>query len=146
MEDLYAPDEPITPDELREEVALERSALIEEFQDDARDRYEEKAQGLGMNPETEQPLLRDVERFVILQVVDTRWREHLENMDYLREGIHLRGMAQKDPLVEYTAEGHTMFEELNAAIREEVVVTLFHAQIEPADAAELQEYQERQAV
>src|SRR6266513_933062 len=112
MEDLYAPDEPITPKELRDEVALERTALIEEFQDDARDRYEEKEQGIGINPETEQPLMRDIERFVFLQVVDTRWREHLENMDYLREGVHLRAMAQKDPLVEYTAEGHTMFQEL----------------------------------
>ena len=93
---------------------LDRAALVEEFQEDARDTYAEKEQGLGLNPETSQPLLRDVERFVILQVVDTRWREHLENMDYLREGVHLRAMAQKDPLVEYTAEGHRMFEELNA--------------------------------
>jgi preprotein translocase subunit SecA len=83
---------------------------------------------------------------VILQVVDVRWREHLENMDYLREGVHLRSMAQKDPLVEYTSEGHDMFEELNAAIREEVVVTLFHAQLAPEDAAELQQAQEAQAV
>src|SRR5207253_1229992 len=54
-------------------------------------------------------------------------------------------MAQKAPLVEYTSEGHARFEELNAAIREEVVLTLFHAEIEPAEAAELQEFQERQA-
>jgi preprotein translocase subunit SecA len=51
-------------------------------------------------------------------------------MDYLRDGIHLRAMAQKDPLVEYRAEGHIMFEELGRTIREEVVLTLFHAQIE----------------
>ena len=50
--------------------------------------------------------MRDLERFMVLQVVDVRWREHLENMDYMREGIHLRGMAQKDPLVEYRNEGH----------------------------------------
>src|SRR3954452_9921369 len=99
-----------------------------------------------MNPESEQPLMRDIERFVILQVVDTRWREHLENMDYLREGVHLRAMAQKDPLVEYTAEGHVMFEELNGAIREEVVLHLFHAQLQPEDAAELQQAQEAQAL
>jgi preprotein translocase subunit SecA len=86
--------------------------------------------------------MRELERFVILQVVDTRWREHLENMDYLREGVHLRAFAQKDPLVEYTAEGHKMFEELNAAIREEVVFTLFHAEIEPAEAAELEQAQQ----
>ena len=53
--------------------------------------------------------MRELERFVILQVVDVRWREHLENMDYLREGVGLRAMAQKDPLVEYTREGERMF-------------------------------------
>ena len=49
--------------------------------------------------------MRQLERFIVLQVVDTRWREHLENMDYMREGIGLRGLAQKDPLVEYRNEG-----------------------------------------
>src|SRR6266498_2050549 len=146
MEDLYATEEPITPDELRAEVGLDREALVQEFQEDARDTYEEKQKGLGLNPETGLPLLRDVERFVILQVVDLRWREHLENMDYLREGVHLRAMAQKDPLVETTSEGHTMFEGLNAAIREEVVVTLFHAEIEVEEAGQLQEAQAAQAL
>src|SRR5438034_11463877 len=80
----------------------------------------------------------DLERFVILQVVDVRWREHLENMDYLREGVHLRSMAQKDPLVEYTAEGHVMFDELNLSSREEVVSTLFHAQLAPEEVEALQ--------
>jgi preprotein translocase subunit SecA len=146
MEDLYATSDPITPEELREEVNLDRAALIEEFQEDARETYEEKQKALGLNPETEQPLLRDVERFVILQVVDVRWREHLENMDYLREGVHLRAMAQKDPLVEYTSEGHAMFEELNGAIREEVVMTLFHAEIEVEEAGQLQQAQAAQAL
>ena len=143
MIDVYATDEPITPEELREEVGLDRAALVDEFQEDARDTYAEKEQELGPNPETEQPLLRDVERFVILQVVDHRWREHLENMDYLREGVHLRSMAQKDPLVEYTSEGHRMFEELNLEIREEVVRTLFHAEIEVEEADQLQQAQAR---
>jgi preprotein translocase subunit SecA len=146
MQDLYATSDPITPEELSEEVGLDRSALVEEFREDARDTYEEKQKALGLNPETDQPLLRDVERFVILQVVDVRWREHLENMDYLREGVHLRAMAQKDPLVEYTSEGHRMFEELNAAIREEVVMTLFHAEIEVEEAGQLQQAQAAQAL
>ena len=81
--------------------------------------------------------MRELERFVILQVVDVRWREHLENMDYLREGVGLRSLAQKDPLVEYTAEGHAMFLELNGLIREEVLGTLFHAQLQPGAADEL---------
>ena len=64
-------------------------------------------------------VMRELERFVLLQVVDHRWREHLENMEYLREGVHLRAMAQKDPLVEYRSEGHAMFEALSLNIREE---------------------------
>jgi preprotein translocase subunit SecA len=132
MKDLYATE--ITADELREEVGVDRASLIDEFVEDALDEYTAKEESFGENPDSGQPLMRELERFVILQVVDTRWREHLENMDYLREGVHLRAMAQKDPLVEYTSEGHAMFEELNAAIREEVVFTLFHAALAPEDA------------
>ena len=131
MHDLYGSD--ITPEELKEEVALEREALIEEFQQDARDAYGDKEKELGVE------LMRDLERYVTLQVVDTRWREHLENMDYLREGVHLRAFAQKDPLVEYRGEGHKMFEELGLQIREEVVGTLFHAQLAPQDADMLEQ-------
>ncbi len=101
-----------------------REELVEEFQADARDAYEAKEEEFG--PE----LMREIERFLVLQVVDLRWREHLEAMEYLREGIHLRAMAQKDPLVEYRGEGHRMFEELGAQIREEVLRYLFHVEIE----------------
>ena len=132
MKDLYATE--ITADELREEVGVDRASLVDEFVEDALDEYTAKEESFGENPDSDQPLMRELERFVILQVVDTRWREHLENMDYLREGVHLRAMAQKDPLVEYTSEGHSMFEELNAAIREEVVFTLFHAELAPEEA------------
>jgi preprotein translocase subunit SecA len=143
MDALYEQpkEEPITVEELRDDVgALTRESLTEDFQEEAQERYTAKEAELG--PE----LMRELERFIILQVVDTRWREHLENMDYMREGVHLRAMAQKDPLVEYTAEGHSMFEELNGAIREEVILHLFHAQLQPEDAAELQAAQEAQAV
>jgi preprotein translocase subunit SecA len=143
MAALYGTD--VTVEELRDEVELTREALIEEFTQDALDEYAAKEEEIGPNPETELPLMRDLERFVILQVVDTRWREHLENMDYLREGVHLRAMAQKDPLVEYTSEGETMFSELGAAIREEVVLTLFHAEVQPADAEELARLEQAQA-
>src|SRR5205823_23307 len=123
----------ITLDELREDLGeITREALVEEFQEDARDEYAAKEEELGSE------LMRELERFLILQVVDQRWREHLENMDYLREGVHLRAMAQKDPLVEYRGEGHVMFEELGFAIREEVVLTLFHAQLEAEEAGELE--------
>ena len=123
MQSLYGTD--ITVEELREEIDIEdREALLEEFVADALETYDEKEQEYG--PE----LMREIERYVMLQVVDSRWRSHLDSMDYLRDGIHLRAMAQKDPLVEYRAEGHAMFEELGGTIREEVVLTLFHAQVE----------------
>jgi preprotein translocase subunit SecA len=137
MEALYGSE--ITPQELREEVELERHVLVEEFQSDARDAYEDKDEEFGTNPDTGQPLLRDVERYLVLQTVDLRWREHLENMEYLRDGIHLRAMAQKDPLVEYRHEGHLMFEDLSRAIREEVLTTLFHVQLAPEAAAAMQQ-------
>ncbi len=128
MQSLYGTD--ITADELGEEVDVgNRDALTEEFVEDALETYAEREQALGSE------LAREVERYVILQVVDQHWREHLESMDYLREGVHLRAFAQKDPLVEYRGEGHTMFEELGQTIRQEVVFTLFHVAVtieEPA--------------
>jgi preprotein translocase subunit SecA len=129
----------ITAQELREDLGSDvtREALVEEFQTDARDEYAAKEEEFG--PE----LMRELERFVILQVVDVRWREHLENMDYLREGVHLRSMAQKDPLVEYTSEGERMFTDLGRAIRGEVVLHLFHAEIAPQDVQELAQQPEQ---
>ncbi|MBV8395817.1 MAG: preprotein translocase subunit SecA [Actinobacteria bacterium] len=133
MEQLYGTG--VSPDELE---GLEREAMVDEFLDDAIDVYaEQEAKIEAIN----EGLMRDLERFIVLQVVDTRWREHLENMDYMREGIHLRGMAQKDPLVEYRNEGHLMFQELNRVIREEVVLHLFHAQVEATDPAQLEQQQ-----
>jgi preprotein translocase subunit SecA len=142
MNALYGSD--ITEAELREEVGLDRDSLVEEFVEDALDEYRQREARFGSDPETEVPIMRELERFIILQIVDTRWREHLENMDYMREGIHLRSFAQKDPLVEYRSEGHAMFEELGVGIREEVVFTLFHAEIEPMDAAALEQSQQQQ--
>jgi len=131
MAALY--DTEVTVDELREDLGeVTRESLMEEFQEDARDSYTAKEEELTTD------LMRELERFVILQVVDQRWREHLDSMDYLREGVHLRAMAQKDPLVEYRHEGHIMFEELGAQIREEVVLTLFHAQLDPSAADALE--------
>jgi preprotein translocase subunit SecA len=122
----------ITAAELREDLKeISRESLVEEFQTDARDEYEAKEEEFGSE------LMRELERFIVLQVVDVRWREHLENMEALREGIHLRSLSQKDPLVEYTAEGERMFTMLGAAIRGEVVLHLFHAELQPQEAAQL---------
>jgi preprotein translocase subunit SecA len=127
MASLYGSD--ITAAELREEADVSsRDSLAQEFTEDALDVYNDRETTLGAE------LMREIERWVILQTVDTRWREHLESMDYLREGVHLRAMAQKDPLVEYRGEGHIMFEELSRIIREEVVATLFHVEIQIDEA------------
>ncbi|MCW2955741.1 MAG: preprotein translocase subunit SecA [Thermoleophilia bacterium] len=77
--------------------------------------------------------MREVERIVFLQVIDTRWREHLDNMDYLRDGIGLRGLAQKNPLNEYRAEGFEMFAEMQDAVRSEVVNLLLRIEVEGND-------------
>src|SRR3954451_22997193 len=134
MAQLYKTE--ITAQELREDLPdMTREALIEEFQADARDEYGAKEEEFGAE------LMRELERFVILQVVDVRWRGHLESMDYLREGVHLRSMAQKDPLVEYTSEGERMFTDLGAEIRGEVVLHLFHAELAPEEAQQLTQSQ-----
>ena len=79
--------------------------------------------------------MRYLERQILLQIIDLRWREHLYEMDYLREGIHLRGFAQIDPLVAYKNEGFTMFHELMNSIWEEFARVIYHVEVnvEPAD-------------
>ncbi len=101
--------------------------LMDRVVADAATAYERKERVIGkIDPE----LMRRAERFYLLQTIDTRWREHLDNMDYLRDGIHLRGLAQKDPVVEYRTEGHAMFGEMMAEVQEEVVKGLFQFVIE----------------
>jgi preprotein translocase subunit SecA len=101
-----------------------RDELLEIIYGDASEYYEEREREWG--PE----LARNLERWVTLQVTDTRWREHLDNMDYMRQGIGLRGYAQKDPLVEYRTEGQMMFDEMSFLIKQEVVRVLMHAEVE----------------
>src|SRR5205823_11568682 len=74
--------------------------------------------------------MRQVERQVLLFVLDRKWREHLYEMDYLKEGIGLRAMAQRDPLIEYQREGFEMFSAMLDSLKEEAVQLLFHAQFE----------------
>ncbi len=74
--------------------------------------------------------MREVERRVVLSVLDRKWREHLYEMDYLQEGIGLRAMAQRDPLVEYQREGFQLFEAMNESIKEESVGYLFNVQVD----------------
>ncbi len=103
---------------------VDREKLKDELDDDAMSAYDDREKALG------EELMRYLERSILLQVIDNRWREHLYDMDYLREGIHLRGFAQIDPLVAYKNEGFGMFEELMHSIWEEFSKLVFHAEIE----------------
>ena len=98
---------------------------------DARQAYAARESELGAD------ILRQVERSVMLSIIDNKWREHLADMDYLRAGIGLRAMGQRDPLVEYQREGFDMFTEMIDTVRVESVKYLFHVQLaEPGDGAQ----------
>jgi preprotein translocase subunit SecA len=105
-------------------ASASRDKVIEALVDDALGAYEEREEEFG------EELMRALERHILLQIIDTRWKEHLHEMDYLREGIHLRGFAQIDPLVAYKNEGFIMFEALMTAIWEEYTRLIFHVNVE----------------
>ncbi|MEV5336193.1 preprotein translocase subunit SecA [Streptomyces werraensis] len=118
----------VTIEEL-EEAAGDRAGLTAEFisesiKDDIRAQYEAREAQLGSE------IMRELERRVVLSVLDRKWREHLYEMDYLQEGIGLRAMAQKDPLVEYQREGFDMFSAMMDGIKEESVGYLFNLEVQ----------------
>jgi preprotein translocase subunit SecA len=104
--------------------ALVREELVDELKKDVVDAYNEREQELG------DELMRALERYMLLQIIDERWREHLHDMDYLREGIHLRGFAQIEPLVAYKNEGFEMFTELMNNIWEEFARYIFNVEVQ----------------
>jgi preprotein translocase subunit SecA len=93
------------------------------FIEDALAMYEAKEQ--HVTP----PVMRELERVVLLNITDTRWREHLYEMDYLQEGIHLRALAQKDPITEYRREAYDMFQDLTASIRSDFVRYIYRVEL-----------------
>jgi preprotein translocase subunit SecA len=106
--------------------------MIEQVAETARAIYQKKEEDFTSEH------MRQLERLVLLGTIDRRWREHLLDMDYLREGIHWRGLGQKDPLVEYKAEGFTMFQELLGSIKEDFTRTIYHMSRVPAEVEEKQ--------
>ncbi|MFM1957768.1 MAG: preprotein translocase subunit SecA [Actinomycetota bacterium] len=106
---------------------LTKAWLIEEILSDARIAYENRTKEVG------EEVMRELERRVMLSVIDRKWRDHLYEMDYLKEGIGLRAMAQRDPLVEYQREGYGMFIDMMAGIREEAVQFLFNIELKQAE-------------
>ncbi|MFZ0380266.1 MAG: preprotein translocase subunit SecA [Solirubrobacteraceae bacterium] len=89
----------------------------------------------GREEEFGDELMRDIERFLLLQIIDQRWREHLYDMDYLREGIHLRGFAQIEPLVAYKNESFELFRDLMNSVWDDFARLIFHVQVTPVDGA-----------
>ncbi len=113
---------------------LTRETLIEAVLADARGAYA-AARGGDRRDLRAQGGMRELERQVLLQVMDRKWREHLYEMDYLKEGIGLRAMAQRDPLIEYQREGFDMFAAMLEGIKEETVGHLFNVRVQAAAPA-----------
>ncbi|RZU15727.1 protein translocase subunit secA [Kribbella rubisoli] len=127
MRTLYQTE--LTEEDLIEEAGGEKAGLtqdflVERFIEDATAAYERREELLG------EEAMRELERRVVLSVLDRKWREHLYEMDYLREGIGLRAMAQRDPLVEYQREGYDMFASMMESIKEESVGFIFNVEVD----------------
>jgi preprotein translocase subunit SecA len=113
----------LAPEELDREHS-DTNALTELVIEDAMAQYEAREAELG------EDLMRALERYLLLTIIDERWREHLYDMDYLREGIHLRGFAQIDPLVAYKNEAYTLFTDLMNTVWSDFARMIFHAQVQ----------------
>jgi preprotein translocase subunit SecA len=113
-----------------EQAALSAETLKDELLDDVHRAYDERESTLG------EQVMRELERRVLLSVLDRKWREHLYEMDYLRAGIHLRAMANRDPVVEYQREGFDMFNAMLDGIKEESVGFLFNLEVKTKEQQE----------
>ncbi|MBO1765664.1 preprotein translocase subunit SecA [Allobranchiibius sp. GilTou38] len=129
LKDLYPVS--VTLAEVEDEVGgrsgLTAEVLGQELRSDAQHAYDAREKQLG------ERVTREVERRVVLSVLDHKWREHLYEMDYLKDGIHLRQFAQRDPLVEYQREGYEIFAAMNEGIKEESVQSVFHVEVDPQE-------------
>jgi preprotein translocase subunit SecA len=120
LDQIY--DQSFEVDDIKE--GTDRETLVTQLREDVIQAYDEREEELGAE------LMRALERFMLLQIIDERWREHLHDMDYLREGIHLRGFAQIDPLVAYKNEGFDMFTELMNNIWDEFARYVFNVEVQ----------------
>ena len=123
---------------LEEDDKLHEEALREKITAAVQAAYDSKGEAVG-------PDMRKIEKQIMLQVLDTLWKEHLATMDHLRQGIHLRAYAQKNPKQEFKRESFELFEELLTNLKYEVVKFLSHVQIQSRDEAEAIEQQRREA-
>jgi preprotein translocase subunit SecA len=115
-------------DQLFSGARLDQQELIDVVSEDAIRQYDAREAEFG------EELMRALERFLLLQIIDERWREHLHDMDYLREGIHLRGFAQIEPLVAYKNEAFTLFEDLMNSVWTDFARLVFHVTVQQEGA------------
>ncbi len=129
-ESIYCPKDELDAEELMD---LSRDELRETLHDIAVDAYEQREEMLG------EEVMRELEKVVMLRVVDNKWMEHLDHMDMLREGIGLRSYGQKNPIVEYKIEGFNMFEEMINSIQTTIARMIFQVQIVSEEQQELED-------
>ena len=126
LNDLLLPIIPLKPIELTDEISkMSKDEFKHMLKELATKFYESKEAEF---PDAEQ--VREIERVVLLKVIDNKWMSHIDDMDQLREGIGLQAYGQRDPLVEYKMSGYQMFDEMTAAIREDTVRILMHIRVE----------------
>ena len=106
---------------------IDREDLTARLQEEALELYDRREQELGMLGDA--VLMRELERYLLLDIIDQRWREHLHDLEYLREGIGLRGLAQLDPLVAYKNEAFTLFEDLMKTVWYDFARNLYHVEV-----------------
>ncbi len=122
VEEVFLPSGTLRAEDLE---GMGREELHDVILEAGTNAYEQKEEEFGAEA------IRELERMVLLRVVDSKWMEHLDAMDNLREGVALRAYGQQDPLVEYKKEAYEMYQEMLGAIREEVIRMMFHLQIAP---------------
>jgi preprotein translocase subunit SecA len=120
VEEIFTPSEDF---ENLDPARLDHEDLALRLQEEALARYDQREQDLG------EELMRNVERFLLLEIIDQRWQEHLYDMDYLREGIHLRGFAQIEPLVAYKNEAFELFRELMNSVWGDFARLIYHVEV-----------------
>lgn len=122
FDELFMPKGTLDPEEL---LGMNREELQEVIYQKGEELYQQKEEEFGSEA------VRELERMILLRVVDSKWMEHLDAMDALREGVGLRAYGQRDPVVEYKKEAYDMYQDMLGSIREEVIRMLFHLQLAP---------------
>ena len=124
MKNYFLTNELMTREEMEE---YGRTDLLDELIDIAHDEYDKREEMIGSVN------MRELEKAIMLRVVDNKWMEHLDAMDMLRDGIGLRSYGQRNPIVEYKFEAYDMFQEMIAAIQDDTLMYLYRIQINPTD-------------